>query len=74
MEQEAYEHAKSPLWHIVLDVGREITDTRTNSREETLRLSSLEFRDLGEKYIENMLEYFNTIDINEDGLIDYREL
>ena len=74
MEQEAYEHVKAPLWQIVLDVGRHITDTRTNSREETLRLSNQEFPDVGQKYLENMLEYFHTIDINEDGLIDYREL
>ena len=52
----------------------EIIDTRTRSREETLRLSGEEFKDVGHNYIENMLAYFLTIDVNEDGLIDYKEL
>ncbi|KAI6650242.1 Troponin C, isoform 3 [Oopsacas minuta] len=74
MEQGTYEQAKSPLWQIVLDIGRQITETRTSSKEETLRLGNEEFKELGHKCIETMLEYFHTIDINEDGLIDYKEM
>lgn len=74
MDQETYEQVDCPLWKIVLDVWEEIIDTRTRSREETLRLSGEEFKDVGHNYIENMLAYFLTIDVNEDGLIDYKEL